>query len=139
MTPIDYRDLGKRTAMNPLFTWEPGMLATTDDGWTGRVINPDKTPFVVCRRSAVLGNPHSGEGTPFVQIISPGAYPDLTDPATIGVLRNRINQFGYSYSLDGDANKPVVTPSYTGIPSPITSKEALEVVEKLEKASEGVS
>jgi len=132
MTPIDYRDLGKRTAMNPLFAWEPGMLATTDDGWSGRIINPDTEPFVVCRRSAVLGNPHSGEGTPFIQIIASGAYPDLTDPATIGVLRNRINQLGYDYSYDTKTKTFDVMPSYSGKISPVSLKEALEVVEKLE-------
>lgn len=132
MTPIDYKDLGKRTAMNPLFIWEPGMLAMTDDGWAGRVINPDTTPFVVCRRSAVLGNPHSGEGTPFIQIIASGAYPDLTDSATIGVIQNRINQLGFDYSYDDKAKTFEATPSYSGKPSQVSLKRALEIVEKLE-------
>lgn len=130
---IDYKDLGKRAAMNPLFTWEGGMLAMTDDGWSGRVINPDPTPFVACRRSAVLGNPHSGEGTPFIQVIASGAYPDLTDPATIGVIQNRINQLGFDYSYDAKTKMFDTTPSYSGTPSPVSLKRALEIVESLEK------
>jgi len=127
MTPIDYKDLGKRAAMNPLFIWEPGMLAMTDDGWSGRIINQDRTPFVVCRRSAVLGNPHSGEGTPFIQIIASGAYPDLTDPATIGVIQNRINQLGFDYSYDGKAKTFEVTPSYSGLPSQVSLRGPLRL------------
>jgi len=132
MTQIDYKDLGKRTAMNPQFTWESGMLATTDSGWEGRVINPGAKPFVACRRSAVLGNPHSGEGIPYVQVIESDAYPDLRDPATLGVLRNRVAQLGYTYSFDSSTKMPDVTPSYAGTPSPPPLREALEVVEKLE-------
>lgn len=134
---IDTRDLGKRCAMNPLFVWEPGMLATNDSGWSGRVISivSDVGPFVACRRSAVLGNPHSGEGVPYVQIIEPGTYPDLTDPATVGVLRNRINSLGCDYIYEAGAKQFDVTPSYSGGVNPPSANEALELVQKLESLS----